>query len=90
MLRYGSQFIKPQQIESIRKPILPYHKTVRKIGNQKVTIHEKRNLLENVQVGARVLESVNKGFSKIPSCCLLKTREYCARTVTYQFYNCVH
>ena len=42
MLRYGSQFIKPQQIKSIQKTILPCHKTVRKIGNPKASTHETR------------------------------------------------
>ena len=42
----------------IRKPMMPYHKTVRKIGNPKVSTHEKRKLLQKAQVGKGVLNSV--------------------------------
>ena len=63
MLRYGSQVMNPEKIKFIRQLILPYYKTVRKIGNPKVSIHEKRKLLQKAQVGEGVLESVNKYFN---------------------------
>ena len=40
--------------------MMPYHETVRKIGNPKVSTHEKRKLLQKAQVGEGVLESVTK------------------------------
>ena len=40
--------------------MLPYHETVRKIGNPNVSTHEKRKLLQRAQVGEGVLESVTK------------------------------
>ena len=38
--------------------MLPYHETVKKIGNPKVTSHEKRKLLQKAHVGEGVIESV--------------------------------
>ena len=67
MLRYGSQVMNPQKIKFIQELILPYQKTVRKIGNPKVSIYEKRKLLHKAQVGQGVLESVNKFVSKRPN-----------------------
>ena len=65
MLRYGSQVMNSEKIISIRQLILPYYKTVRKIRNPEVSIHEKRKLLQKAQVGEGVLESVNKYIYKI-------------------------
>ena len=50
----------PQKIKFIRELIMPYHKTVRKSGNPKVSTKEKRELLQKAQVGEGVLESVTK------------------------------
>ena len=50
----------PQKAEFIRELMMPYHETVRKIGNPKVSTHEKRKLLQKAQVGEGVLESVSK------------------------------
>ena len=60
MLRSGSIVMSPQKIKFIRKLIMPYHKTVRKIANPKVSTREKRKLLQKAQVGEGVLESVTK------------------------------
>ena len=62
MLRSGSIVMSPQKIKFIRKLIMPYHKTVRKIANPKVSTHEKRKLLQKAQVGEGVLESFKKIF----------------------------
>ena len=50
----------PEKLKFIQELILPYHKTVRKIANPKVSTHEKRKLLQKAQVGEGVLESVTK------------------------------
>ena len=60
MLCLGSTVMNPQKSKFIRELILPYHETVRKIGNPKVSTHEKRKLLQKAQVGEGVLESVSK------------------------------
>ena len=65
MLRSGSLVMNPQKINFIRELILPYHKTVRKIENPKISTKEKRKLLQKAQVGEGLLESVNKYFSKV-------------------------
>merc|ERR1711954_599782 len=42
LLRLGSTVMNPQKAKFIRELMLPYHETVRKIGNPKVSTHEKR------------------------------------------------
>ena len=49
-----------QKAKFLRELMLPYHETVRKLGNHKVSTHEKRKLLQKAQVGEGVLESVSK------------------------------
>ena len=58
LLRSGSTIMNPQKAKFFRELMLPYHETVRKIGNPKVSTHEKRKLLQKAQVGEGVLESV--------------------------------
>ena len=60
LLRLGSTVMNPQKAKFLRELMLPYHETVRKIGNPKVSSHEKRKLLQKAQVGEGVLESVSK------------------------------
>ena len=60
LLRSGSTVMNPQKAKFFRELMLPYHETVRKIGNPKVSCHEKRKLLQKAQVGEGVLESVSK------------------------------
>ena len=60
MLRSGSTLMNRQKAKFIRELMLPYHETVRKIGNPNVSTHEKRKLLQKAQVGEGVLESVTK------------------------------
>ena len=60
LLRLGSTVMNPQKAKFLRELMLPYHETVRKIGNPKVSCHEKRKLLQKAQVGEGVLESVSK------------------------------
>jgi len=60
LLRLGSTVMNPQKAKFLRELMLPYHETVRKIGNPKVSTHEKRKLLQKAQVGEGVLESVSK------------------------------
>ena len=60
MLRSGSTVMNRQKAKFIRELMMPYHETVRKIGNPKVSTHEKRKLLQKAQVGEGVLESVTK------------------------------
>ena len=60
LLRLGSTVMNPQKAKFLRELMLPYHETVRKIGNPKVSTHEKRKLLQKAQVGEGVLESVTK------------------------------
>ena len=59
LLRLGSTIINPQKAKFLRELMLPYHETVRKIGNPKVSTHEKRKLLQKAQVGEGVLQSVS-------------------------------
>ena len=63
LLRSGSTVMNPQKAKFFRELMLPYHETVRKIGNPKVSTHEKRKLLQKAQVGEGVLESVT-GYLK--------------------------
>ena len=60
LLSSGKTVMNPQKAEFIRELMMPYHETVRKIGNPKVSTHEKRKLLQKAQVGEGVLESVSK------------------------------
>merc|ERR1711949_144981 len=60
LLRVGSTVMSKQKAKYLRELMLPYHETVRKIGNPKVSTHEKRKLLQKAQVGEGVLESVSK------------------------------
>ena len=60
LLRLGSTIMNPQKAKFLRELMLPYHETVRKIGNPKVSTHEKRKLLQKAQVGEGVLESMNQ------------------------------
>jgi len=60
LLRLGSTVMNPQKAKFLRELMLPYHETVRKIGNPKVSTHEKRKLLQKAQVGEGVLESVSQ------------------------------
>ena len=60
LLRLGSSVMNPQKAKFLRELMLPYHETVRKIGNPKVSSHEKRKLLQKAQVGEGVLESVSQ------------------------------
>ena len=57
MLCLGSTVMNPQKSKFIRELILPYHETVRKIGNQKVSIHEKRELFQKAQIKSSILGS---------------------------------
>ena len=60
LLHLGSTVMNPQKAKFLRELMLPYHETVRKIGNPKVSSHEKRKLLQKAQVGEGVLESVSQ------------------------------
>ena len=60
LLRDGSSVMNPEKLKFIQELIKPYHETVRKIANPKVSTHEKRKLLQKAQVGEGVLESVTK------------------------------
>ena len=60
LLRLGSTVMNPQKAKFLRELMLPYHETVRKIGNPKVSSREKRKLLQKAQVGEGVLESVSQ------------------------------
>merc|ERR1711895_280682 len=60
LLRVGSTVMSKQKAKFLRELMLPYHETVRKLGNPKVSTHEKRKLLQKAQVGEGVLESVSK------------------------------
>ena len=51
LLRYGSSVMNPEKLKFIQELIKPYHETVRKIANPKVSTHEKRKLLQKAQVG---------------------------------------
>ena len=45
MLHSGSTIMNHQKLKFIQKLMMPYHENVRKIGNPKVSTHEKRMLL---------------------------------------------
>ena len=60
LLHLGSTVMNPQKAKFLRELMLPYHETVRKIGNPKVSSREKRKLLQKAQVGEGVLESVSQ------------------------------
>ena len=62
LLRSGKTVMNRQKAEFIRELMMPYHETVRKIGNPKVSTHEKRKLLQKAQVGEGVLNSVTDYF----------------------------
>ena len=68
LLRSGSTVMNRQKAKFIRELMLPYHETVRKIANPKVSTHEKRKLLQKAQVGEGVLNSVTKYFDGVKSC----------------------
>ena len=63
LLRSGSTVMNRQKAKFIRELMKPYHETVRKIANPKVSTHEKRKLLQKAQVGEGVLNSVTKYLS---------------------------
>jgi len=63
LLRSGSTVMNRQKAKFIRELMMPYHETVRKIANPKVSTHEKRKLLQKAQVGEGVLNSVTKYLS---------------------------
>ena len=67
LLRSGSTVMNRQKAEFIRELMMPYHETVRKIGNPKVSTHEKRKLLQKAQVGEGVLNSVTDYFAGLSS-----------------------
>ena len=66
LLRYGSQIMNPEKLKFIQELIMPYHKTVRKIANPKVSTHEKRKLLQKAQVGEGVLKFFNLARANHP------------------------
>ena len=67
LLRSGSTVMNRQKAKFIRELMMPYHETVRKIANPKVSSHEKRKLLQKAQVGEGVLNSVTKYFEGVKS-----------------------
>ena len=67
LLRSGSTVMNRQKAKFIRELMMPYHETVRKIANPKVSTHEKRKLLQKAQVGEGVLNSVTKYFEGVKS-----------------------
>ena len=67
LLRSGSTVMNRQKAKFIRELMMPYHETVRKIGNPKVSTHDKRKLLQKAQVGEGVLNSVTKYFEGVKS-----------------------
>ena len=67
MLQLGSTVMNRQKLKFIRELMMPYHETVRKIGNLKVSSHEKRKLLQKAQVGEGVLNSVTKYLEGVKS-----------------------
>ena len=48
----------PHKYDLIRKLINPYIKSVEKIGDSEITIHEKRKTLQKTQVGETVLNLI--------------------------------
>ena len=48
----------PSKFRYIKALLQPYIKSIRKLGDQNVDIHEKRKVLQNLDVGEGVLESV--------------------------------
>ena len=67
LLRLGKTVMNRQKAKFLRELMLPYHETVRKLGNHKVSTHEKRKLLQKAQVGEGVLESVTKYLEGVKS-----------------------
>ena len=67
LLRSGKTVMNRQKAEFIQDLMMPYHETVRKIGNPKVSTHEKRKLLQKAQVGEGVLNSVTDYFAGLSS-----------------------
>ena len=67
LLRSGSTVMNRQKAKFIRELMMPYHETVRKIANPKVSTHEKRKLLQKAQVGEGVLNSVTDYFAGLSS-----------------------
>jgi len=66
LLRYGSSVMNPEKLKFIQELIKPYHETVRKIANPKVSTHEKRKLLQKAQVGEGVLKFFNLARANHP------------------------
>ena len=56
----------PEKLKFIQELILPYHETVRKITNPKVSTHEKRKLLQKAQACEGVLKSFNLSRANYP------------------------
>ena len=52
--------VNPEKLEFVRQLLMPYIKSVRKIGDPSVSIYEKRKTLQKAQVGEGVLKSVKK------------------------------
>lgn len=50
----------PRKLEFVKKMIFPYLKSVRKVADPSVSIHERRKTLQKAQVGEGVLNSVKK------------------------------
>ena len=50
----------PRKLELVKKLLLPYHESIKKIGDPRVSIHEKRKTLQKAQVGAGVIKSIKK------------------------------
>ena len=66
LLRDGSSVMNPEKWKFIQELIKPYHETVRKIANPKVSTHEKRKLLQKAQVGEGVLKFFNLARANHP------------------------
>ena len=66
LLRDGSSVMNPEKLKFIQELIKPYHETVRKIANPKVSTHEKRKLLQKAQVGEGVLKFFNLARANHP------------------------
>ena len=66
LLQYGSSVLNPEKLKFIQELIKPYHETVRKIANPKVSTHEKRKLLQKAQVGEGVLKFFNLARANHP------------------------
>ena len=66
LLRDESSVMNPEKLKFIQELIKPYHETVRKIANPKVSTHEKRKLLQKAQVGEGVLKFFNLARANHP------------------------